>query len=98
MGRRVAVGAELPSVHAAVLMGWEETASSASVLFPLLAQGKPCCCGAGVPAVLPLLSEPRLAGLGMAAVERSYEGQGCRARGGCLRRCLCKQKMQVLGK
>lgn len=29
---------------------------------------------------------------------RSCEEQGCRARGSCLRRCLCKQKMQVLGK
>lgn len=99
MGRRVGVAAELPSVHAAVLMDGEETASPSSVLLPLPAQGKPCCCrGAGGLAVLPFLPEPRLTGLGMAAVEWSYEGQGCRARGGCLRRCLCKQKMQVLGK
>lgn len=76
-GKKVAVGAELPSEQAAMLMNWEETVSFASVLFPLLGQAKPrCCLHAGSTAVLPLLPEPRLTGLGMAAVERSYEGQG----------------------
>lgn len=92
-------GNELPSAHTAMLMHWEEAASSASVLFPLLAQDKPCCCsGAGGSLVFLLLPEPRLIALPMAAVERSCEGQGHRARDICLRRCLCKQKMQVLGK
>lgn len=76
----------------------QNTASfSSSVPSPLLAQGEPCCCH-GSPVVLPLLPESRLTGSGTAAVEGSSEGQGCRARGGCLRRCLSKQKMQALGK
>lgn len=76
----------------------QNTASfSSSVPFPLLAQGEPRCCHGSL-VVLPFLLEPRLTGLGTAAVEGSSEGQGCRARGGCLRRCLSKQKMQVLGK
>lgn len=74
-----------------------QSSFSSSVPFPLLAQSEPRCCH-GSPVVPPLLPEPRLTGLGTAAVEGCSEGQGCRARGGCLRRCLSKQKMQVLGK
>lgn len=75
----------------------QTTASFSSVPFPLLAQGEQRCCH-GSPVILPVLPQPRLTGLGTAAEEGSSQGQGCRARGGCLRRCLSKQNGQVLGK
>lgn len=70
-GIRVAAGAEPCSVPAAVPVDWEETASSCSMLFPLLAQGKPSCRHARGPAVLPLLarSPARQFGQGSCATE-----------------------------
>lgn len=70
-GIRVAAGAEPRSVPAVVPVDWEETASSCSMLFPLLAQGKPSYRRARGPAVLPLLarSPARRFGQGSCAME-----------------------------